>query len=171
MKLSIDKTEFQRLADEYAPVGQATLEKIQGTTLTTPGLQNARPTDAELDEFAALGIESAEEIPGLFLPNFFFGCEADDPMNAVAFQPELWPFGARLSAIYGSDIGHFDVPEMSEVLHEAHENVDRGLMKPGDFRDFVFTNVARLYTDSNPEFFAGTVVEQDVARLRGDIEA
>ena len=34
-----------------------------------------------------------------------------------------------------------------------------------DFRDFVFTNPVTLWTGMNPEFFKGTVVEQDVAKL------
>ena len=122
------------------------------------------PSDAELDEFAALEIESAEEIPGLFVPNFFFGCEADDPMNAVAFQEDLWPFGARLGAFYGSDIGHFDVPDMRNVLPEAYENVEKGLMNTANFRDFVFENPARFYTDSNPAFFDDTTIADAVAK-------
>lgn len=31
-----------------------------------------------------------------------------------------------------------------------------------DFRDFVFTNPATLWTDMNPDFFKGTVVEGQV---------
>jgi len=34
-----------------------------------------------------------------------------------------------------------------------------------DFRDFVFTNPARLWTDMNPDFFKGTVVADHVAKL------
>ena len=34
-----------------------------------------------------------------------------------------------------------------------------------NFRDFVFVNPAKLWTDMNPDFFKGTVVEQDVAKL------
>jgi len=32
-----------------------------------------------------------------------------------------------------------------------------------DFREFTFTNAARLHTANNPDFFTGTVVEQAVA--------
>jgi NAD(P)-dependent dehydrogenase (short-subunit alcohol dehydrogenase family) len=45
---------------------------------------------------------------------FFFGCEADDRVNAWAFNRRANPLGARLNAIFGSDIGHFDVPDMLE---------------------------------------------------------
>jgi predicted TIM-barrel fold metal-dependent hydrolase len=162
----LDQAEFAKLAEQYGAVGAATRERIEGALLTTPGHQHNRPPDSELDEFAALGIERAEELKDLFVPNFFFGCEADDPMNAVAFIDGLLPFGARLSAMYGSDIGHFDVPDMRDVLEEACEHLDRGSMAPDDFRDFVFGNAFRFYTDSNPRFFAGTVLE-DTESIRG----
>jgi hypothetical protein len=32
-------------------------------------------------------------------------------------------------------------------------------------RDFVFVNPVRLWTDMNPEFFKGTVVESQVQKL------
>jgi predicted TIM-barrel fold metal-dependent hydrolase len=159
----LDAEAFAELAREFGAIGPATRDKIAGSMLTTPGHQKNRPSDAELDEFAALEIDTAEEIRDLFVPNFFFGCEADDPMNAVAFQTGLWPFGARLAAIYGSDIGHFDVPDMRDVLPEVYENVAHGSMKSSDFRDFVYENPARFYTDSNPDFFVGTVVAEAVA--------
>ena len=55
------------------------------------------------------------------MARFFFGCEADDRLNALAFDRRLNPAGARLNALFGSDIGHFDVPDMREVLPEAYE--------------------------------------------------
>ena len=73
------------------------------------------------------------------------------------------PFGSAIAAMFSSDIGHWDVPEMSEVLEEAHENVEKGWMDKDQFRDFVFGNVARFYTDTNPDFFKGTSVEAEVA--------
>jgi hypothetical protein len=50
------------------------------------------------------------------------------------------PFNARLNAIFGSDIGRFDVPDMIEVLPEASELVDDSLITTDDFRDFTFAN-------------------------------
>jgi hypothetical protein len=125
-------------------------------------MQTKRPADEELDEFAALGIETVEQIRDLFVPSFYFGCEADDPMNAVAFQAHLWPCSARLNAMYGSDISHFDVPVMADVLVEAYESIEQGRMSEEDFKDFVFTNPVRFYADSNPNFFEGTVVAGEV---------
>ena len=45
---------------------------------------------------AACEIERAEDIRDLFVPRFFFGCEADDPLTATAFNTKVNPFGARL---------------------------------------------------------------------------
>jgi hypothetical protein len=120
-----------------------------------------------LDDFAKTGVTKPADIPGLFIPNFYFGCEADDPINAWAFDARRNPYGARLRAVFSSDIGHWDVPDMREVAEEAHELVDDGLITDGDFRDFVFTNPARLWTDMNPNFFKNTVVEGHVAQLLG----
>ena len=114
------------------------------------------------DDFAGLGIESREDIRDLFIPNFYFGCEADDPMTATAFDRSRIPLGAGVGAMFSSDIGHWDVPDMSEVLEEAHENVEKGWLDATQFRDFTFGNVARFYTDTNPDFFKGTSVEREV---------
>jgi len=121
--------------------------------------------DASLDDFEACAIERAEQIRDLFIPNFYFGCEADDPANASAFNTRANPYRARLNAIFGSDIGHFDVPDMTKVLTEAWELVDEELISESDFRDFVFANPVRLWAANNPDFFNGTVVEQQARTL------
>ena len=81
----------------------------------------ARATEdpATLDEFAPCEIEQEADIGDLFVPRFFFGCEADDPLTGAAFNTKLNPFGARLRAMFGSDVAHWDVPDMTEVLEEA----------------------------------------------------
>jgi predicted TIM-barrel fold metal-dependent hydrolase len=116
--------------------------------------------NASLDDFEACAIERAEQIRDLFIPNFYFGCEADDAANAWAFNTKANPYRARLNAVFGSDIGHFDVPDMTKVLTEAWELVDEELISETDFRDFVFANPVRLWAGNNPDFFKGTVVEQ-----------
>jgi predicted TIM-barrel fold metal-dependent hydrolase len=123
------------------------------------------PEPPALDEYAACGIEKAEDIRDRFVPRFYFGCEADDPLVATAFDARLLPFGARLRAMFSSDIGHWDVPDMTEVLEEAHELVERGLLSGDDFRDFVFANPVRFYTSVNPHFFRGTRVEREAAAV------
>jgi predicted TIM-barrel fold metal-dependent hydrolase len=117
----------------------------------------------DLDDFAACGIEHAEDIRELFTRNFYFGCEADDPINAWAFNSRVNPYRARIKTLLGSDIGHFDVVNMNEVLEEAYELVDDGLITEADFREFVFANPVRFWAESNPNFFKGTVLESAVA--------
>ena len=68
-----------------------------------------------LDDFAACKFTRKEDWIDLFVKPYYFGCEADDRMNATAFL-KLNPFDAQLNAIYSSDIGHFDVIDMREPL-------------------------------------------------------
>ena len=51
------------------------------------------------------------------------------------------------------------------MLEEAYENVEKGWLDDGQFRDFVFGNAARFYTDTKPDFFKGTVVEEQVDKF------
>ena len=122
--------------------------------------------DASLiDDWAKSGIKSRHDIHDRFIPNFYFGCEADDPMTAGAFKGNENPMNAKLKVMYGSDIGHWDVIQMNETLEEAYEMVEDGLIDADDFRDFTFTNVAMLHGGMNPDFFKGTPVEAAVDRL------
>ena len=119
----------------------------------------------ELDDFAACRISRAEDIRDLFTKNFYFGCEADDPANAYAFNRKSNPFGAKLNVLFGSDIGHFDVQDMKEVVPEAYELVEDQLIGDDDFRDFMFANPVRFWGEANRDFFKGTVVEKEAAAL------
>src|ERR1700758_5219180 len=116
------------------------------------------------DDYAACQITRKEDWVDLYAKPFYFGCEADDRLNAVAFG-NLNPFGARLNAIFSSDVGHFDVPDMRMVLPEAYELVEDGLITADDFRDFTFANAVRLWGMQNPDFFKGTVI----ARQAGEV--
>ena len=98
----------------------------------------------------------------LFVDRFWFGCEADDPVTVHAFDRRANPFGAALRAVFGSDNGHWDVPDMAQVVAEAWELVERDVMRRDDFRDFMFANPVRLHAGMNPEFFAGTRIEHAV---------
>ena len=118
---------------------------------------------ADLDDYSACKITRKEDWRDLFVTPFYFGCEADDPSNVWAFNARANPLGARLNAIFSSDIGHFDVPDMMEVLPEAYELVDDGLITTDDFRDFTFANAVRLWGAGNPQFFEGTAVAKAAA--------
>jgi predicted TIM-barrel fold metal-dependent hydrolase len=113
-----------------------------------------------VDDFEAAGINSKEDVRAVFSGNFYFGCEADDRATVWAFDPRM---GVRLRPVFSSDFTHFDVPDFREVIPEAFEMVEKGFVTEEDFREFTFTNAARLHTRNNPDFFKGTVVEQAVA--------
>ena len=160
----LDSALLAQLAERYA-TGEL-LEEIRRVQGRIAG-DDAKTTGgvANLDDFAACEIERVEDFLDLFVRSFAFGCEADDPANAWAFDRRVNPLGARLSAMFGSDIGHFDVPDVSHVLPEAYELVDDGLITADDFRDFTFGNVVRFQTAANPNFFKGTVVEKAAEAL------
>jgi predicted TIM-barrel fold metal-dependent hydrolase len=121
----------------------------------------------DVDDYFRCRIERKEDIATLFVPRFYFGCEADDPINAWAFDRRANPLGARLNALFSSDVGHFDVPDMAEVVPEAYELVEHGLLTEDDFRDFMFTNAVRFWGEVNPDFFEGTVVARAAAEALG----
>ena len=110
-------------------------------------------------------MKGPEDIKEIFMDRFFFGCEADDPMNALAFAKDINPGGAELRAIFASDIGHWDVQDFRGVLPEAWELVEEGALDASQFRAFTCDNAARLMTSTNPDFFKGTAVEGVVADL------
>lgn len=118
-----------------------------------------------IDEWAESEITSPDDLITLFRDRFYFGCEADDPMNALAYQRHLVPGGVRLRAIFASDVGHWDVPDITGVLPEAYELVEKGLLDADDFRNFVFEDPVRLFTAGNADFFRDTVVEGAAAAV------
>jgi hypothetical protein len=128
-----------------------------------PGLRDSftrlEPEPPDLDEWRALGAASEEELLELFVPRFYFGCEADDPTVAWAFAERLLPGGRRLRAMFSSDLGHWDVPDMGGILLEAHELVEYVQLSPADHRDLVVPNPSRFYPSGNPAFVHGTRVE------------
>jgi len=115
-----------------------------------------------IDDFAQSLISSSEDIVHVFTDQFSFGCEADDPLNALAFRGDLLPHRARLNAMFASDIGHWDVPDMREVLPEAWELVEHGQLDEHDFAEFTCGNVTRMLTAGNQRFFVDTAVEDRV---------
>ncbi len=154
------------LLELYAKYGGKMMDgKIEWVRNNLGLLEVDQEDPTMLDEWAACEIERAEDVRDLFLPHFYFGCEADDPMSAWAFNQKINPFQGRLNALFSSDIGHWDVSDMTEVLSEAHEMVEKGFMNKGDFKDFVFANPVSFYGGLNPNFFEGTVVETEARKL------
>jgi len=163
----VNRPQFAELAARYG--GELAANRDAGAIVDAVWRRQMAGQDMTLiDEWAPSGITSPEQIRDIFVKQFYFGCEGDDPLNALAFKPQGTPYNIRLSALYGSDIGHWDVPDMSEVAEEAYEMVEEGLITPGDLREFVFVNAVKFWTSTNPKFFKGTAVERETDRLVAD---
>lgn len=116
---------------------------------------------AQLDEFAAAGVDSAGDLVGALAGRSWFGCEADDPLVPLAFDLALAGQGVSLHAMLGTDVSHWDAPVMADVLPEAYEAVEEGRLSPERFEAFVFSNAVRLHGGMNPRFFDGTPCEKE----------
>ena len=159
----LDRSLLRSLVDKYGYVDiGAELDRRGGW----PSADEDEPTGgvSVLDDFAACNITRKEDWIALYAKPYYFGCEADDRMNVTAFG-RANPFGARINAIFSSDIGHFDVPDMLSPVPEAYELVEDELITPDDFRDFTFANAVRLWGQQNPHFFEGTRVAKAAAEL------
>jgi predicted TIM-barrel fold metal-dependent hydrolase len=161
--LALDRVEMRRLFEEHTAGDKHFAGKLddiftRNLDVSEPDVtaQEQYDRDKDSDDFWSVKINSVEDIRRLFTSNFYFGCEADDPMNVMAFNAAA---GLKVKAMMGSDIAHFDVPDPGEVLEEAWEMVEDGLINEQDFREFTLTNAVELHASMNPEFFKGTKVE------------
>jgi predicted TIM-barrel fold metal-dependent hydrolase len=158
----LDQRGLLALAEKYGH--PALIEAVRrGEGLDDNG--NGTGGVADLDDYAACKIQSKKDFRDLFVKRYYFGCEADDPINGWAFNRKALPMGERLNALFSSDIGHFDVPDMAGVVPEAYELVEHGLLTEDDFRDFMFENAVRFWGEVNPDFFKGTVIEKPAAEV------
>src|SRR5438874_11198456 len=48
----------------------------------------------DVDDYFRCKVEKKQDLKELFVPRFYFGCEADDPVNAWAFNKKATPMGA-----------------------------------------------------------------------------
>ena len=165
---NLDMGLLRELAEKYASVSFSdAIAKGRGIG-TNNGSDTTGGVD-DLDDYAACGIRDKEDFLDLFVKPFFFGCEADDPANAWAFNREFNPGNAEMKAMFGADIGHFDVQDMTDVLPEAYELVEEGKMDRDQFKHFVLDNPVRFWGEANPDFFAGTSVAETAKQvLAGD---
>jgi hypothetical protein len=123
-----------------------------------PGVRDVMATQSghppeEIDDFRATGVRDEDDIAAQF-DRLYFGCEADDSSIPSAFAAH------PLQPMLGSDIGHWDVADPTEVVPEAWELVENGILDRDQFRAFTCDNAIRLHGRANPEFFVGTPVER-----------
>ena len=154
----VNYAEMTRLFDRYG--GSLLAGRISASN------EAARAEQPMVDEFAATGIRNLDDLYERLLPNYYYGCEADDRLAGTAFDARYTPPGRKLKAMFSSDIGHWDVADMDHVVPEAYEMVEDSVMSEEDFRDFMFANPVRLLTGLDPDFFEGTVVAAEVKKIR-----
>jgi predicted TIM-barrel fold metal-dependent hydrolase len=157
----LDRALLGELFTQYAPETFA----FDGERRETERSRNGPRDYSQYDEFEASLLEDEEDLVDMFGRQFYFGCEADDMSVYRALDAKGNPMGVRLQPFFSSDIGHWDVPHISEVLLESHQLVDKGLLSDADYRDFVFTYPAGLHLGMNPHFFDGTPVESAAKEL------
>lgn len=155
----LDVDALRRLFAEYG--GPEIVDRLDRLEPALQFLSDPNEDPSTLDEFADSLIEDPDDVRDMFTRQFFFGCEADDPLIGLAFDTRLNRGSARLRPVLGSDIGHWDVPDVANVLDEAAELLDDGILTEDQFRALAFDNPVALWGGTNPKFFDGTVVEQE----------
>ena len=102
----------------------------------------------------------------MFTPPVQLRLRGRRPHERARLRPALLPGGVRLNAIFASDIGHWDVPDMREVLPEAWELVEDGHLDEDEFRAFTFANAVRTADRGQPRLLSGhPAVEVEVDKL------
>jgi predicted TIM-barrel fold metal-dependent hydrolase len=157
---ALDRAQLRSLFERYAP--KRFSENLAGLDAALAVLSSPDEDPASLDEFARSGVASAGDVHDVF-ERFYFGCEADDSFVTTAFDARGEHPAPPLRAILGSDIGHWDVPDVTQVLHEAWELVEQRRLSEAQLRAFLFENPVSLFAGANPRFFEGTRIA-DAAR-------
>ncbi|MDZ8224880.1 amidohydrolase family protein [Nostoc sp. ChiVER01] len=157
---------FERFGSEFLKEYLLTKEELTKSVLGSSFNRHSRsPVGSELEDFAAAEIESIEDIRDRWVNSFFFGSESDDRTIAAAFNNKANPLGVKINAIYSSDVGHWDVPDLTDPLAESWDLVQEGVISEADFKAYVFNNPYKFYTESNPDFFKGTTIESKVSEI------
>ena len=160
----LDRVALAGLMEEYGAAFAPLLDSDPLDYIQRLPIHGATP--AELDEFIHMRVESRTDIAEQFARSFHFGCEADDRGIATAFSSAV-PGDRPLNVLFSSDIGHWDVPDMADVVSESHELVDDGLLTQEQWRLTVCDNAVDMYLRADPSFFVGTRVEQYAAERLG----
>lgn len=162
---------FDRFGGEITQGYNLSKEELTKTVLGASFNRHSRsPVGSELEDFAAAGIETIEDIRDRWVNSFFFGSESDDRTIAAAFNHKANPLGVKINAIYSSDVGHWDVPDLTAPLAESWELVEEGVISEADFKAYVFENPYKFYTEANPDFFKGTAIESKLSTTQSKAE-
>ena len=161
----LDRAALLELAEKYGR--EAVVEAVRrGEGLEGDSNSTATGGVEDLDDYFRCKITRKEDIRELFVPRFYFGCEADDPINAWAFDRGRNPMKARASTRSSARTSATSTSRTwTEVVPEAYELVEHGLISEDDFRDFMFANAVRFWGEVNPDFFKGTAVEKQAAAV------
>ncbi len=154
---SIDYTLLESLFAEHGDRLIEGIDDVAGKLIMLPAV-GSPPEDR--DDYRFLKVDSKQDLVDLFSPRMYFGCEADDRTIAFAFSPAN-PGGVAMQPVFSSDIAHWDVPDMADVVAESWGLVRKGLLTEEQYRAFVFDNPIGLLGRG---FFDGTVVEDAVRR-------
>ncbi|MEU7769564.1 amidohydrolase family protein [Nocardia sp. NPDC049190] len=153
----IDWEQMNALFAEYA-TGRLAKSERPSSQAWVPYLSDPGDGDPLQDDFADSGVTAPEQFLEFF-SSFYFGCEPDDRLCAVAFDRRLNPHDANLNAVFSTDIGHWDVRDSREVLGEVWRLREQSLLSERDFRALTYSNVVESHTRMNPDFFRGTALD------------
>ena len=157
----VDRYGGRLLAGKF-PLARLQEFNVMAPTISLDGISREHPDT--VDEWQLSGIRKREELIDVFARQFYFGCEADDPTASLAFRGTGTPRSTPLRAIFSSDLGHWDVVDMREIMSEAFELLDDGALDESQFRQFMFAYPVAQHATMNPDFFRGTIVEDAVEK-------
>lgn len=153
-----DRAELTKLLEKYGgPVFVSSIPLASGRAADNP--HPHKPAS----DFNHARLASADDLTEMF-SRFYFGCEADDHGVAVALD-RAGIFGTRLRPVFGSDIGHWDVPDATAVVPESYELAETSALRLEDYRDFVLRHAVLLHGQMNSDFFTGTRIEDQAAKI------
>ena len=161
-----ERVDYSKLAGLFREYG-GKLASLDESVVTGFRHFGDAPPDAEspVDEFALAGIDSKQAVIDALSNHLYVGCEGEDRSVTLAFHRKALPKGIPLNVMFGSDVGHWDEPDITEVVAETHELVEKGLLSPEEFEAFTLTNAVRFYGGSNPAFFRGTALESVAEKI------
>ena len=152
---NLDKAAFDELMYEYG--GDRFKGRLDKVVQLFP--DPSEPIEPEnYNDYRHTGAKSKAELEPLFR-NLYYGCEADDKINAWAFNTKVNRFGMTMKAFFGSDIGHMDAPDFARVVEETYELVEDDVLTREEYRLFVADHAIQLHGRMNPDFFKGTAIE------------